>query len=268
VPAKKTTSKSAHRNKTTPEWLLETLEKVKSGKLTPEQAVEKLSLLPYEDVGCAKIDHHRSLRVGFPEVIFGRGKTTEQIATISQHLIARSERLLVTHAGPEAYNAVKAIISDAKFNPVARTIVVNRTKKPAARAGIAVITGGTADIPVAEEAAVTAELMGNKVERIFDVGVAGIHRLLDQLPRLRKCKVLVVVAGMEGALPGVVGGLVSIPIIAVPTSVGYGTGFNGLAPLLTMLNSCAPGLGVVNIDNGFGAGYLAGLINLQSKGNK
>lgn len=245
------------------EWLLNILQKVKSNEISLSDAVQELSCLPYEEMECASIDHHRSLRVGFPEVIFGRGKTVEQISTISQHLILRSERLLVTHASPEAFASVKEVITDARYNPASRTIVVNRAANLPARSGIMVVTGGTADIPVAEEAIVTAELMGNKVERVIDVGVAGLHRLLDKIGQLREARVLVVVAGMEGALPGVIGGLVSAPIIAVPTSVGYGASFSGLAPLLTMLNSCSPGIAVVNIDNGFGAGYLAGLINIE-----
>jgi hypothetical protein len=244
-------------------WLLLTLKKVKSGDISPEKALQELSILPYEDMSFAKVDHHRNMRVGFPEVIFGRGKTIEQITAIAERLVAHSDKVLITHASPEAFKALKGKISDSIYHPASSTVVVNRQQKTPLKPGIAVITGGTADIPVAEEAAVTAELMGNKVEKIFDVGVAGIHRLLDKLPRLRRANVLVVVAGMEGALPGVIGGMVSIPIIAVPTSIGYGAGFNGLAPLLTMLNSCAPGIAVVNIDNGFGAGYMAGLINLE-----
>ena len=248
------------------EWLRQTLDKVKSGDMSTEQALRELSNLPYEDLGFVKIDHHRNMRLGFPEVIFGRGKTVEQIVTIAERLVVHSDKLLVTHASPEAYKAISKNISDAFYNPISKTIVVNRRQNVSLRQGIAIVTGGTADIPVAEEAAVTAELMGNKVEKIFDVGVAGIHRLLDKLPKLHQANVLVVVAGMEGALPSVIGGLVSIPIIAVPTSVGYGASFNGLAALLTMLNSCAPGVAVVNIDNGFGAGYMAGLINLEKHG--
>lgn len=251
-------------NQITNEWLLHTLEKVKSGELSLNEAVEELSHLPYEELYYAKIDHHRSLRVGFPEVIFGRGKTVEQITGIARRLIACSDKLLVTHAVEEAYLSVKENIPDAVYYPASRTIVVNRVQNPRLRPGVAVVTGGTADIPVAEEAAVTAELMGNQVDKIFDVGVAGLHRMLDKLPRLRSARVLVAVAGMEGALPSVLGGLLTAPIIAVPTSVGYGASFNGLAPLLTMLNSCAPGVAVVNIDNGFGAGYLAGLINMEN----
>ena len=248
----------------TKEWLLQTLEHVKSGELSPLQAVEELKILPYEELVSAKPDHHRSLRLGFPEVIFGRGKTLEQIVTIAERLAAHSGRLLITRVSPETFSAVKEKIPDVTYNPLAMSIFLNR-KQTTPRPGIAVVTGGTADIPVAEEAAVTAEMMGNKVERVYDVGVAGIHRLLDKLPQLRKARVIIAVAGMEGALPGVISGLIPIPIIAVPTSVGYGASFAGLAPLLTMLNSCAPGVSVVNIDNGFGAGYIAGLVNYGSK---
>ncbi|MBN1367926.1 MAG: nickel pincer cofactor biosynthesis protein LarB [Dehalococcoidales bacterium] len=246
------------------EWLTGVLKKVKAGKLTVNQALKELSVLPYEEMDFAKVDHHRNVRVGFPEVIFGRGKTVAQIVSIASAMSARSQRILVTHAPPEAFTAVKAKIKDASYNSVSRTIVVNRMRNKPLRPGITVITGGTADIPTAEEAAVTAELMGNKVENIFDIGVAGIHRMFENLPQIRKANVLIVVAGMEGALPGIICGLVSVPVIAVPTSVGYGASFNGLAPLLTMLNSCAPGIAVVNIDNGFGAGYLAGLINQRN----
>ena len=259
-PTIKTESETIH---VTHKWLHTTLLKVKSGEISLAEATKELSSLPYEELAYAKIDHHRHLRTGFPEVIFGRGKTIEQISSIAKSMGARSERLLVTHATPEAYGAVHKVIHDAVYNPLSRTIVVNRLGKTKLRPGITVVTGGTADIPVAEEAVVTAELMGNEVEKVFDAGVAGIHRILDNLPQLRSARVLVVVAGMEGALPSVVGGLVSIPIIAVPTSTGYGASFNGLAPLLTMLNSCAPGVAVVNIDNGFGAGYMAGLINCE-----
>lgn len=255
-----------YRKSITSDWLTGTLEKLKSGKISIEQAVRELSVLPYEDLSFARVDHHRQVRTGFPEVILGLGKTAEQIGTIAQHLAAHADKVLVTHASPEAFNTVKEKIQDAFYNPISRTIIVDRRPLKSLRSGIAVITGGTADIPVAEEAVVTAELMGNKVEKIFDVGVAGVHRVLDKLPQLRHSRVLIVVAGMEGALPGVIGGLVSAPIIAVPTSIGYGASFNGLAALLTMLNSCAPGVAVVNIDNGFGAGYLAGLINLEQNG--
>jgi NCAIR mutase (PurE)-related protein len=248
----------------TGEWLLQTLEHVKSGELSPLQAVKELRILPYEDLICAKPDHHRSLRLGFPEVIFGQGKTVEQIVAIAERLAASSGQLLITRVSQEIFDAVRERIPDATYNSLSMSVLLNR-KRTTQRPGIAVVTGGTADIPVAEEAAVTAELMGNKVERVYDVGVAGIHRLLSKLPRLRKARVIIAVAGMEGALPSVVGGLVPIPVIAVPTSVGYGASFAGLGPLLTMLNSCAPGVAVVNIDNGFGAGYIAGLINRGMK---
>jgi NCAIR mutase (PurE)-related protein len=251
----------------TREWLLQILERVQSGELSPLQAVQKLSILPYEELACAKPDHHRSLRLGFPEVVFGQGKTVEQIVTIAERLAARSGRLLITRVSEETFHAVKKKIPDVAYNSLSGSILLNR-KQTTPRPGITIITGGTADIPVAEEAAVTAELMGNKVERIYDVGVAGIHRLLDKLPQLRKARIIIAVAGMEGALPSVVGGIVPIPIIAVPTSVGYGASFAGLAPLLTMLNSCAPGVAVVNIDNGFGAGYIAGLINRNLKSRR
>jgi hypothetical protein len=254
--------KTTDQSRINQEWLAHILEKVKSGSLSVTQAIQELSILPYEELDFAKIDHHRGIRIGFPEVILGTGKTTEQIVTIASHLSASSTKLLITHVDQETYVAVKAAIKDASYNPLAKAIVVNRQQNISLRPGITVVTGGTSDIPVAEEAAVTAEIMGNKVEKVFDVGVAGLHRLLDKLPKLRQAKVLVVVAGMEGALPSVVGGLVSAPIIAVPTSIGYGANFNALAALLTMLNSCAPGIAVVNIDNGFGAGYMAGLINL------
>ena len=250
-------------SKSEDEWLTGILQNVKTGKLSIAHAIKELSVLPYEEMNYAKVDHHRNFRVGFPEVIFGSGKTISQIASIAVAMSSRSKRILITHALPKAFNAVKTKIPDATYNPVSKTIVVNRTH-PKLRPGITIVTAGTADIPVAEEAAVTAELMGNKVAKIFDIGIAGIHRMFDNLPQLRQARVIIVVAGMEGALPGVICGLVAVPVIAVPTSIGYGAGFAGLAPLLTMLNSCAPGIAVVNIDNGFGAGYLAGLINQGS----
>jgi pyridinium-3,5-biscarboxylic acid mononucleotide synthase len=244
-------------------WLERTLEKVRTGEISVTQATHELSVLPYEEMDFAKVDHHRHIRVGFPEVIFGHGKTIEQIVTIAGRLITSSNKLLITRVDEAVYTAVKEKIPDAVFSPAGRTIVVNRDQNRTQVPGVMVVTGGTADIPIAEEAAITAELMGNEVGRVFDVGVAGLHRLFVKLPEIRKAHVLVVVAGMEGALPSVVGGLVSIPVIAVPTSIGYGANFQGLAPLLAMLNSCAPGVSVVNIDNGFGAGYLAGMINLN-----
>ena len=199
--------------------------------------------------------------MGFPEVIFGQGKTKTQLITIAEHMAAHSDKLLITRVDEAVFKSIKVKLPDARFNSDARAIIVDRSKNVKLRPGITIVTGGTADIPVAEEAAATAELMGNRVERIFDVGVAGIHRLFDHLDQIRAARVLVVVAGMDGVLPTVVGGLVTCPVIACPTSIGYGASFKGLAPLLTMLNSCAPGVAVVNIDGGFNAGYLAGLIN-------
>ena len=237
------------------------LKQVKSGATTVDDALAQLADFPYEELGFAKIDHHRALRRGFPEVIFGPGKTPQQIATIAEHLAARNDKVLVTKVSDDVYDVVRQRLPDAEYHPVPRAISVNRAKKATRRRGIMVISGGTADIPVAEEAALTAELMGNKVERSYDVGVAGVHRLLDHLPKLRQAKVIIAVAGMEGALPSVVSGLVAVPVIAVPTSVGYGASLEGVAALLTMLNSCSAGISVVNIDNGFGAGYLAALIN-------
>jgi NCAIR mutase (PurE)-related protein len=232
-----------------------------------DEVISQLRNLPYQDLDFAKVDHHRAIRKGFPEVIFGEGKSPEQIVSIAVALLEQSDRLLVTRASPDVFSAVKASISDATYDDTARTIVADRRKERESVPGVLVVCAGTADLPVAREAAVTAELMDCQVERISDVGVAGIHRLLDHLPEIQKARVIVAVAGMEGALPSVVGGLVQAPVIAVPTSVGYGASFQGLAALLAMLNSCAPGVGVVNIDNGFGAGYLAALINKTSSQN-
>jgi hypothetical protein len=212
-------------------------------------------------LGFAKPDHHRALRRGFPEVILGQGKTAEQVAAIVERVAADADRVLVTRVEEECFVSVQERVTQAEYHPVARAITIDRLRDAPRRPGIMVVSGGTADLAVAEEAAITAELMGNEVERAYDVGVAGIHRLLEQLPQLRQAKVVVAVAGMEGALPGIVSGLIAAPVIAVPTSTGYGASFGGLAPLLTMLNSCSPGVAVVNIDNGFGAGYLAALIN-------
>ena len=230
------------------------------GATSVEDALEELRYLPYEDIGFAKIDHHRALRDNLPEVILGEGKTTAQIVAVAEKLVERSGRLLVTRVDEPCFQAIRERIADAVYHQEARAVTVDRHPS-VPMTGVVILCAGTADLPVAEEAAVTSELMGHQVERVYDVGVAGIHRLLDHLPKLREARVLVVVAGMEGALPSVVSGLVSSPVIAVPTSTGYGAAFQGLAPLLTMLNSCAPGVAVVNIDNGFGAGYLAAVIN-------
>lgn len=233
---------------------------VQSGEISIDDALARLKRLPYEELGFARIDHHRALRKGFPEVVFGEGKQPHQVAAIVDSLAQASERVLVTRATPECYQAVQGRVPDVEYHATARAITLNRAGPPT-RPGVMVLCGGAADIPVAEEAAVTAGLMGSIVERAYDVGVAGVHRLLDELPRLEQARAIVVVAGMEGALPSVVGGLVAVPVIAVPTSVGYGASFKGLAALLAMLNTCAAGVSVVNIDNGFGAGYLADLIN-------
>jgi NCAIR mutase (PurE)-related protein len=216
---------------------------------------------PFEDLGFARVDHHRSVRQGFPEVIFGAGKTPEQIAHIASRIVDAGHTLLVTRTDASAFAAVSAEIPDAVFNPVARTITRGGAGSPSGCGTILIAAAGTADLPVAEEAAVSAAIMGNEVDRLYDVGVAGLHRLLAEQPRLVAARVIIVVAGMEGALPSVVGGLVDVPVIAVPTSVGYGASFGGVAALLGMLNSCATGLAVVNIDNGFGAAAVASAIN-------
>jgi len=242
------------------ETLRQILEEVKSGKIEIEDALEGLRSFPFEDIGFAKIDHHRQLRQGFPEVILCSGKTTEQIAQIAGRILESDSNLLATRATPEDYEAVKNIAPEARYNVSGRTISVLKTQ-PEIREGILVVTAGTSDIPVAEEAAETAQIMGNKVERLYDVGVAGLHRLLGNKDKLFAARVIIVAAGMEGALASVVGGLVDKPVIAVPTSIGYGASFGGIAALLSMLNTCASGVAVVNIDNGFGAGYMAALIN-------
>ena len=238
--------------------------RVRDGRLGVDAAISQLRDLPFQDLDFAKVDHHRSIRQGFPEVVLGEGKTPEQIATISQALLGHSDRLLVTRADEAAFDAVRRVVEDASYDAVARAITVDRRQRAQRLPGVLVACAGTADLPVACEAACTAGLMDCEVERAFDVGVAGIHRLFDRMSALRRANVIVVVAGMEGALPSVVGGLVDVPVIAVPTSIGYGASFNGLAALLAMLNSCAPGVAVVNIDNGFGAGYMAALINRAS----
>lgn len=247
--------------------LREILESVERGEMTAEEASVKLRVLGFEDLGFAKVDHHRSLRRGFPEVVFGPGKTPEHIAEIARRLAAGDQPVLVTKTTEEAYEAVAATVNDARWDPAARAIIVGEPP-PERRGHAAILCAGTSDIGVAEEAALTGELMGCHVERIFDVGVAGIHRLVAHQRALTESDVLVVVAGMDGALPSVVSGLTDAPVIAVPTSVGYGASFDGLSALLTMLNSCSPGVAVVNIDNGFGAGYMASVIVRASGGNR
>ncbi|MEA1964991.1 MAG: nickel pincer cofactor biosynthesis protein LarB [Candidatus Aerophobetes bacterium] len=233
----------------------------KSGKIETEEVLDKLKSLPFEDLDFAKIDTHRSLRKGFPETIFCQRKTIPQILKILEATSRHHHNILGTRADKEVYNAVRKVYKNVEYNEIAKTLVINKEKVKLKRGKILILTAGTADIPVAEEAAVTAQIMGNKVDKVYDVGVAGIHRLLANKEKIFKANVIIVVAGMEGALPGVVGGLASRPVIAVPTSVGYGASFKGLSPLLTMLNTCSPGVAVVNIDNGFGAGYFASLIN-------
>lgn len=237
------------------------LEQVRAGRIDVDAAVDKMSNLPYEDITFARIDHHRELRLGFPEVILGQGKSAIQISQIAERILTHSSNLLISRTTEEAFEKVRVVAPDAEFHSQARMISVLRDKTERGDGVVAIISAGTSDIPVAEEAAVTATAMGNRVSRIYDVGVAGIHRLFDARPDFETARVIVVVAGMEGALPSVVGGMVSVPVIAVPTSIGYGASFEGLAALLGMLNSCASNVTVVNIDNGFGAGFVAGLIN-------
>lgn len=245
--------------------LQQLLDDVKSGALDPSAASGRILALlraaPFEDLGFARVDTHRELRRGFPEVIFGLGKTPAQIAAVAERIVARGQALLVTRAQPEAYEAVRAVVPAAVYHADARAITLAQGNIAAGNGTILILCAGTSDLPVAEEAAVTAEVMGNTVDRLYDVGVAGLHRLLSERARLQAARVLVVVAGMEGALPSVVAGLVAVPVVAVPTSIGYGASFGGVAALLGMLNSCANGVSVVNIDNGFGGACMASMIN-------
>lgn len=238
------------------------LRKVKSGRTTLDEAMAQLKSLPFEDLGYARVDHHRSLRKGFPEVIWGEGKTSGQILSIMKQLKKKGQNILITRLEERKAKAIQKVFPKSQYYPRSNVLTyLTHPVKFEGKGTILIITAGTTDIPVAEEATVTAQLMGNRVETLYDVGVAGIHRLLSERKRLETARVLIVVAGMEGALPSVVGGLVDRPVIAVPTSVGYGTSFGGITALLAMLNSCASGVAVVNIDNGFGAGYMAALIN-------
>lgn len=247
------------------ERLLALLEGVKSDAVSIDDALDTLQTLPYGELGYAKVDHHRALRNGYPEVIYCEGKQIAHIQGIVKHMLEHQDvNILGTRASREVYEAIKEVTSDVEYHELARCVVVKKKEIPKSKHKIIVVSGGTADIPVAEEAAVTAETLGNTVERLYDVGVAGIHRLLANTDKLRSANVVIAVAGMEGALASVVGGLVDKPVIAVPTSVGYGANFNGLSALLCMLNSCASGVSVVNIDNGFGAGYSASMINKLS----
>src|SRR5450759_883493 len=237
------------------------LKEVKNGQTSIEDALEVLKNFPYTDLGFARIDHHREMRTGYPEIIYCAGKSLDQVKEIFRVMSERENNVFGTRANQEMYEAVKSILPDAVYYREARIISVQKKKPKAPESRIAVITAGTSDIPVAEEAAITAELLGNNVLRIYDAGVAGIHRLVDKLPEIRGCRVVIVIAGMEGALASVVGGLVDKPVIAVPTSVGYGANFGGISALLAMLTSCSTGVTVVNIDNGFGAGFAASMIN-------
>lgn len=250
-----------------PEQIRSLLSLVKDGQLSVDQALERLSHLPFEALGFANIDHHRALRCGFPEVIFCAGKTTDQVASIFDSLAAAGGNVLATRASREQSDAVHSLHPDAVYHAAARCITLRQTPQCRTMGTIALVSGGTADMPVIEEARITCEIMDQQTEQLYDVGVAGIHRLLAHASTLRNARVIVVAAGMEGALPSVVAGLVKAPVIAVPTSVGYGASFQGIAPLLTMLNSCAAGVGVVNIDNGFGAGILASSINRIGEGD-
>jgi pyridinium-3,5-biscarboxylic acid mononucleotide synthase len=241
--------------------LREIFDQVRRGALSPDEGVDLLRHLPFEDLDFAKVDHHRALRVGMPEVILGQGKTPAQVGEIFARLARHSKNVLATRATKEQFAAVKKKVRGAEYRELARAITLRRERTIYGRGTIAVVSAGTSDVPVAEEAVVTAELMGNNVEHFYDVGVAGIHRLLAHRKALARARVVIVCAGMEGALPSVVGGLIGVPVIAVPTSIGYGASFDGLAALLGMMNSCASNVTVVNIDNGFGAGYVASLIN-------
>jgi NCAIR mutase (PurE)-related protein len=245
----------------TEEQIRKILEDHKSGALTADAAMARLRSLPFEDLGFANVDHHRTLRQGFPEVIFGAGKSVDQVRRITESLYRNNHNILITRSTSDQFHAVKAVAPEAEFNELGRTIVIRKDETVRGKGTVMVISAGTSDTPVAEEALVTLKVMGNHAESVYDVGVAGLHRLLDRRERIGKARVLIVVAGMEGALPSVVGGLVSVPVIAVPTSVGYGASFGGVAALLGMLNSCASNVAVVNIDNGFGAAMVASLIN-------
>ena len=243
------------------EELKNLLESVKNNEINIDEALENLEDLPFKDLGFAMIDNHRELRVGYPEVIYCEGKTPEQIKEIVRFMLTKGNNILGTRATEEMYNAVKEICEDAEYNKLGRTITIKKKEQTLTDSYIAIICAGTSDLPVVEEAVETAKILGNRVEKITDVGVAGIHRLFSKLDIIRGAKVVIVIAGMEGALASVIGGLVDKPVIAVPTSVGYGANFGGVSALLSMLNSCASGVSVVNIDNGFGAAYNASIIN-------
>ncbi len=241
--------------------LQEILTKVHIRELSPEEALHLLKDYPYQDLDFVKIDHHRELRRGFPEIIYGPGKNEEQLIKIASEIINKDSNLLITKVEPEIFQKIKNKLPSLQYNSLGKTVYLKHQPPPSGKGKIVIITAGTSDIPVAEEAAVTCDLLGNKTEKIYDVGVAGIHRLFGELEKIKKARVVITVAGMEGALPSVVAGLINIPLIAVPTSIGYGASLKGIAALLAMLNSCPGGVAVVNIDNGFGAAYMASLIN-------
>jgi len=243
------------------EKILSIIEQIRQKNITDEEALSLLKKLPYENIDFACIDHHRSIRTGYPEVIYSEGKTNMQVKEIAEKLSANNKVILATRAGDELFNFLKPHFDKITYNSPGRIIIIGDIPNPVTEERALVLTGGTTDIPVAEEAAITAEAMGSPVDRLYDVGIAGVHRILSKIDLLRNANVIVAVAGMEGALPALAAGLVGRPVIAVPTSVGYGANFKGLSALLTMLNSCAPGVATVNIDNGFGAGYLAAIIN-------
>jgi len=245
----------------TPEEITKILRDVRRGKLSVDDAMDRLRHMPYEDLGYAKIDHHRSLRQGFPEVIFARGKDPSQVEGIVRGMLRNQHNILITRGDAGLFERVRRVDASAQFHERSGAISIRRERKIRGKGKILVVCAGTSDIPVAEEALVTADIMGNRAEPLYDVGVAGIHRLLGESRHLREARVIICVAGMEGALPSVVAGMVGVPVIAVPSSVGYGASFHGLAALLGMLNSCSPNVCVVNIDNGFGAGYLASVMN-------
>jgi NCAIR mutase (PurE)-related protein len=237
------------------------LNKLDQGKISPKEALETLKDFPYQDLNFAKIDHHRELRKGFPEIIYGQGKTDDQILKIAREIIKKGSNLLITKLEPSVFRKIKKKMPELCHNALAKAAYLKQKKLPTGKGKIVIITAGTSDIPVAEEAFVTCDILGNETEKIYDVGVAGIHRLFGEYEKIKAARVIITVAGMEGALPSVIAGIVNSPIIAVPTSIGYGASFKGLSALLAMLNSCPGGVAVVNIDNGFGAGYLASLIN-------
>jgi hypothetical protein len=247
----------------TEEQIRKLLEAYKTGGISTDDALHRLQALPFEDLGFANIDHHRTLRQGFPEVIFGSGKTVEQVGRIVESMYKHDHNILITRTTAAHFDRVRQIAPEAEFHEGARTIAIVKERRVQGKGTVMVVSAGTSDMPVAEEAVVTLRIMGNDVDSLYDVGVSGLHRLLDRRERLAKARVIVVVAGMEGALPSVVGGLVAVPVIAVPTSIGYGASFNGVAALLAMLNSCASNVTVVNIDNGYGAAVVASLINRQ-----